>query len=117
MASAAAVAADIARSPGTIGDDIEQSNGVTSAVVPQDDADVKAQDEDEDEDDDITKRVRRGDRMMAKANGEDLHARDAGAAESTGEAGGDDLFGDEEDELPDDPSYARLVRTAGRMMC
>lgn len=91
MASAAAVGADAARSP--IGNDIEQSNGVTSAIVGQDEEQAQADEDDEDED--IQKRVRRGDRVMAKANGDD---EDDGGA---GDGEGDDLFGEEEDELPE----------------
>lgn len=102
MASAAAVAADAARSP--IGNDIEQSNGVTSAILDKDDEQLEAQDDDEDED--IQKRVRRGDRVMAQANGDD-EGEDGGAAD--GEDG--DLFGEEEEELPDDPRY--VVATSG----
>lgn len=96
MASAAAVGADAARSP--IGNDIEQSNGVTSAIVAKDEAQREADEEDEDED--IQKRVRRGDRVMAKANGDDEEEDRADDGE------GDDLFGEEEDELPENPMYA-----------
>jgi len=95
MASAAAVGVDAARSP--IGNDIEQSNGVTSAIVDKDEDQREAEEEDEEED--IQTRVRRGDRILAQANGDDDGDGEPGDGE------GDDLFGEEadEEELPDDP--------------
>jgi len=88
MASAAAVGADAARSP--IGNDIEESNGVTSAII---DTGEERREAEEDEDEDIQKRVRR----PAKASADDEDE------DGAGDGGVDDLFGDEEDPLADNP--------------
>jgi hypothetical protein len=95
MASAAAVAVNIAQDP--IGNDVEESNGVISAVGPQTDKLVPGQEAEDDEDEDIQARVRRQDRAL---NGED-EADDVGI-DNVGVD--NDLFGDDDDdELPDDP--------------
>jgi hypothetical protein len=91
MASAAAVSADIDRPP--IDNDLDESGGVTSTIIPN-----KPEEEDEydeDEDDDIQRKGRRQDRVN-QANGDD---------EDQSRVDGDDLFGDDDDdELPDEPT-------------
>ena len=86
MASAAAVSADIDRLP--IENDIEESGGVTSAIVPNG---PEEKDDDDDEDEDIQRKGRR----VNKTNGED---------EDPGTLDDDDLFGYDDDELPEDPA-------------
>lgn len=89
MASAAAVSADIDRPP--IDNDLDESGGVTSTIIPN-----KPEEEDEDdEDDDIQRKGRRQDRV----NQADEDDEDQGGVD------GDDLFGDDDDdELPDEPT-------------
>lgn len=90
MASAAAVSADIDRPP--IENDLDESGGVTSTIIPN-----NPQEEDEDdEDEDIQRKGRRQDRVN-QANGDD--------DEDPGTVDDDDLFGDgDDDELPEAPA-------------
>jgi len=89
MASAAAVSADIDRPP--IDNDIDESGGVTSTIIPT----KPEEEDDDDEDDDIQKKGRRQDRVNL-GEGED---------EDPGPVDDDDLFGDDDDEeLPEDPA-------------
>lgn len=102
MASAAAVAVDQARSP--LNDEISQSNGVTSAIVPKDrETPDRVEDVEEDEVDDVTARKRRAGILGGDHdNGYDSRQE---AIRGAANGAGDDLFGDEEEEdgLPDDP--------------
>lgn len=95
MASAAAVAADQARSPvgNDIGEDYGKEGEVTSGVYAQDEEqpDVNGNVDDDDEDEDLPSNpIARGAKRQRPPNGADVD--DEGE-----EAGGDDLFGDEED--------------------
>lgn len=104
MASAAAVAVDASRSPHGI-NDVESSNGVTSAIAPQEDKLVPGEEgaDDDDEDEDIQARVRRGDRALNAEDEEDaLGIENVGVDDADADADAD-LFGDEDDELPEDP--------------
>jgi hypothetical protein len=87
MASAAAVSADIDRPP--IENDLDESGGVTSTIIPN-----KPEEEDDDEDEDIQRKGRRQDRTN-QTNGDDA---DPGVVDD------DDLFGDDDDELPEEPT-------------
>jgi hypothetical protein len=90
MASAAAVSADIDRPP--IENDLDESGGVTSTIVPND----QLEEDDDDEDEDIQRKGRRQDRVN-QTNGDD--------DEDPGTVDDDDLFGDGDDEeLPEDPA-------------
>lgn len=90
MASAAAVAVDVARSPSVIGDEHEEANGVTSTIAPKDPEDPKTAEEEEDD------AVQRRQRKHAALEALDGH--------DEGGVGNDDLFGEEDgDELPEDP--------------
>lgn len=90
MASAAAVSADIDRPP--IENDLDESGGVTSTIIPKD----QLENDDDDEDEDIQRKGRRQDRVN-QANADD--------DEDPGTVDDDDLFGDgDDDELPDEPT-------------
>lgn len=95
MASAAAVAADDARSPigGNLGEDHGVEGEVTSGTVPEDgdraDVNGNAGEEDDDEDEDLPSNPLRGSRRPRPTNGAD--------EEEEEEGGGDDLFGDEDE--------------------
>jgi hypothetical protein len=89
MASAAAVSADIDRPP--IENDLDESGGVTSTIIPN----KPEEEDDDDEDEDIQRKGRRQDRSN-QAIGDD---------EDPGTVDDDDLFGDDgEEELPDEPA-------------
>lgn len=100
MASAAAVAADQARSPlpndlGELGEDGKQ---VTTATLARDEEPADALEEDDDEDDDVQGSSRRKGRVE--------HAATNGDGDEDGDGGlGDDLFGDD-DEEQDAPTTA-----------
>jgi hypothetical protein len=81
MASAAAVSADIDRPP--IENDLDESGGVTSTIIPN-----------KPEEEDIQRKGRRQDRTN-QTNGDDA---DPGMVDD------DDLFGDDDDELPEEPT-------------
>jgi hypothetical protein len=93
MASAAAVSADIDRPP--IENDIDESGGVTSTIIPNN----PEEENDDDEDEDIQKKARRQDRVNL-ADGED---------EDPGPLDDDDLFGDDDDEELPENSVAEYV--------
>lgn len=96
MASAAAVSADIDRPPAE--NDLDESGGVTSTIIPN-----KPEEEDEDdEDDDIQRKGRRTDRVN-QANGDD--------DEDPGELDDDDLFGDDDDALPEEPTAEYVAKS------
>ncbi|QIX02261.1 hypothetical protein AMS68_007778 [Peltaster fructicola] len=82
MASAAAVAADAARSP--LGAEVDEANGIVSTITANDDEHTGLT---SDEDEDVPSRPRRPQRPAVK---------DADGEEQQGN-GLDDLFGDEED--------------------
>lgn len=93
MASAAAVAADDARSPisNDIGEDYGKEGEVTSGIYAKDDEapDVNGTAEDDDEDEDLPSNPLRGSKRPRPTNDPDDEPEE--------EAEGDDLFGDEED--------------------
>lgn len=89
MASAAAVSADIDRPP--VDNDLDESGGVTSTII----SNRPEEEDDDDEDEDIQRKGRRMDRVT-QANGDD--------DEDPGELDGDDLFGDDDDALPEEPT-------------
>lgn len=98
MASVAAVAVNQALTPER--DDLGEHQGVpgkiTSAIGTREELEVKPGDiaRDDDEDDDVQASTRRRDRGRA------THLDDEDAAEA---GPGDDLFGDDDEALPDDP--------------
>jgi hypothetical protein len=98
MASAAAVAADAARSPirNDIGDDEGVPGEVTSAIGSKEDGVVENGDMEENDEDDVRGTARRrGPTEAGEAGGEEDQVED--------DEGGDDLFGDEDDEAPAEP--------------
>lgn len=80
MASAAAVAADSARSP--LGLEVDETHGIVSTVTANDAEHTGLTDEDEEEDDDVVNAGRRAQRPVLDEDEQD----------------GFDLFGDEERE-------------------
>lgn len=110
MASAAAVAADQARSPlgNDIGEDYGNEGEVTSGIYGKDEGppDVNGNaNDDDDEDDDLPSNPLRGPKRPRPANGAEEEAEG-------GPAGVEDLFGDEEDEAGEEerPYVCRTVQ-------
>lgn len=93
MASAAAVGVDLVRpdnSDNNLGQDYGGAGEITSAILPSDQPLPDLNGDDDDEDDDIQKTARRRGRIET-ANG-DLDEEEAN--------GVDDLFGDDDEEIP-----------------
>ena len=90
MASAAAVAADAARSP--LGRDVDETNGITSAITANDDDHTGLTDDDEDEDV-VPNKSRRTQRPAV--SGQDDEEEDGLPDDEN------DLFGDEDDPAPE----------------